>query len=82
MKVPQPPTRRGGLEGDRKEENRTEKKSNVLALYNNRAVTILVFYLVFLSLTVMNQSYLESREESQSYILTIRINQLIIMNGP
>ena len=26
MKVPQPPIRRGGLEGDRKEDNRTEKK--------------------------------------------------------
>ena len=29
----------------------------------------------------MNQPYLESGEKSQSYVLTIRINQLSIMNG-
>ena len=30
----------------------------------------------------MNQPYLESGEKSQSYVLTIQTNLLIIMNGP
>ena len=30
----------------------------------------------------MNQPYLELGEKSQSYVLTIQINLLIIMNGP
>ena len=38
--------------------------------------------MVFLHLTAMNQPYLESGEESQSYVLMIQLNQLIIMNGP
>ena len=56
--------------------------SNVQALYNNRAVTILIFRWFFLRLIVVNQPYLESGEKSQSYVLTIWINQLSIMNGP
>ena len=56
--------------------------SNVQALHNNRAVTILTFRWSSSVLTVMNQPYLQSSEKSQSYALTIRINQLSIMNGP
>ena len=51
----------------------------VHSLYNNKIFNIKV---VFLHLAVMNQQYLDSSEKSQSYVLTIQINQLIIMNSP
>ena len=36
----------------------------------------------FPHLTYMSQTYLESGEKSQSCVLIIQINQIIILNGP
>ena len=51
----------------------------VIQYQNRDNFNILV---IFLHLTVMNLPHLESGEKCQSYDLMIRINQLIIINGP